>query len=190
MENVMLDLETLDIKSSAVVVAIGAVIFDPYAEEQNWKDVVKLPNFYSVLELDEQIAAGRTVTGDTVRWWMKQGAQARRVFQDKMESVEPAMIAMENWVRKFTHRSNAKIWGNGSSFDCVILESLFHTYERKFVGEYWNFRDLRTLKEDAGSPRLEFETTAVAHNALDDARVQVMAAQTYRSIIGIRPEDA
>src|SRR5690606_12661716 len=75
MNHIMLDLETLDTASSAVVVSIGAVAFDPYTNAIGDKFYVEMTE-----DIAEQQKKGRTISGDTVRWWMQQDVLAKRVF--------------------------------------------------------------------------------------------------------------
>lgn len=74
MNNVMVDIETLDNKPTSAIVSIGAVMFGPNGyDEYN--------TFYMVVDAQSCIDAGLTLSADTISWWMKQSDQARAVFQ-------------------------------------------------------------------------------------------------------------
>ena len=61
----MIDLETLDTSPGAVVLTIGAVKFNP-------RGTGIIDELYIRVDVDEQIALGRTVDEGTVEWWSTQ----------------------------------------------------------------------------------------------------------------------
>lgn len=63
--DIMLDLETLDTRPSAVIVSIGAVEFDTNGPNP-------LREFYRVLQLPPQLSRGRTECPETLAWWSRQ----------------------------------------------------------------------------------------------------------------------
>ena len=71
MNHIMVDIETLDTVQSAVVLSIGAVAFDPHTKELGEKFYVEFTT-----DLQAQQRLGRTISADTVTWWMQQGAAA------------------------------------------------------------------------------------------------------------------
>lgn len=169
------DIETLDTKNSAVVVSIGLVKFN-LDEDDNYDTLEdEERSFYAVLDLDEQINThGRTASAGTVTFWIGQDKQAQHVFKEKREAVEVVLKAITKWVG----RNNSNLWGNGNVFDNVILRSLYADYDLPFPFRYWEDLDLRTLKYLSGSPKLNIPK-GVAHNALDDAKYEVLCAQEY-----------
>ena len=62
----MIDLETLDVLPTAVVLTIGGVKFDP----NHIKDTTQ--HFYYRFNVDEQLAKGRTTSKSTLDWWATQ----------------------------------------------------------------------------------------------------------------------
>src|SRR3546814_2365974 len=77
MFEMMVDLETLDTKNSAVVLSIGAVVWETLVDDAGSLDYSVVERFYRVLSIDEQLAAGRTVSESTLLWWMRQDPTAR-----------------------------------------------------------------------------------------------------------------
>lgn len=59
--DLMIDLETLDTAPTAVVLSIGAVVFDPYTGARG-------PSFYKELTnfLEQQTGVGRTISPGTI----------------------------------------------------------------------------------------------------------------------------
>jgi len=70
--------------------------------------------------------------------------------------------------------AGATLWGNGSTFDNVILSNAYRAIGVKQPWDFWNDRCYRTLK--SLYPHVKLERSGVAHNALDDAKSQAMHA--------------
>lgn len=173
--NIMVDLETLDTRQSAVVTSIGAVAFDPYAVGPSAIG----DRFYVELteDLAEQQRRGRTISADTVIWWMRQGQAAQQLFASPappgVERVD-TREALARFARfiEANGGSDSEIWGNGADFDNVILGSLYEDFGVKRPWSYSRNRCFRTMKNIRGVPH-KTERFGVHHNALDDAITQV-----------------
>jgi len=183
--DVMVDLETLSTETDAVVLSIGAVRFrlDTRDDVETIKDPDR--SFYARLDTASQEDEGRDIDPDTIEWWESQSAEARQVFE---EEPEDPVRALKRFV-KFCTGATA-IWGNGNMFDNAIVRSLCDTYNVEYpldVDDQYGFTkdlDMRTLKKlwnkikNVGSnkraPKIDLGT---AHNALDDARMQVLQCQ-------------
>lgn len=171
--NIMLDLETLDTISSAIVVSIGAVAFDPYSDAIG-------PTFYAELtdDLRTQQRYDRTISADTVVWWMRQGQAAQQLFIPSFSSANGVRTttfeALENFASFIEANGgrDSEIWGNGADFDNVILGSLYEDFGIKRPWSYSRNRCFRTMKNISGVPH-KTERFGVHHNALDDAITQV-----------------
>lgn len=169
MSHVMLDIETLDVKASAVVLAIGAVKFEP-------GKLVDEPPFYSLLDVDSQIAAGRTVDYGTLCWWMQPETAPAREHLFQMSHVRTGLPSVKNTLtalKRFCENADG-VWGNGASFDNVIITNLAQQFG---VGTnvggglwpFWRDRCFRTLKSEF-DPEKRFEPEAKNnHIAVDDA---------------------
>lgn len=173
--NIMVDLETLDTRQSAVVTSIGAVAFDPYAVGS----FAIGDRFYVELtgDLMEQQRHGRTISADTVLWWMRQGQAAQQLFSfpaapgvDRVGTRE-ALDRFARFVEANGGR-DSEIWGNGADFDNVILGSLYEDFGIERPWSYGRNRCFRTMKNIHGVPH-KTERSGVHHNALDDAITQV-----------------
>lgn len=171
--DVSIDLETLGNRYNAPILSIGAVAFN--------RDSGKIgPNFHQEIEIESAIKAGR-VSGSAVAWWVRQGNDAKRLFDDGEEArkrkmhISSALLNFTTFVRSL---GPARPWGNGATFDVTIIE---HAIDQGSVGleppwVYWNVRDLRTLVDVAeslaGWKKDSVKRVGVHHNALDDARHQ------------------
>jgi len=171
----MLDLETLDSTPSSAVIAIGAVIFDP-ADASGYKEIDR---YYTVVDPRSCVSAGLTIGTDTVMWWMEQSEQARsQFFKDRPKSkLVDALDGFAAFLAKHTDtRGNIRVWGNGASFDNVILGNAYRALGKPQPWKFWNDMCYRTLKNLM--PSVELRRGGTYHRADDDAATQ--AEHLYR----------
>lgn len=133
MHHLMIDIETLDTRPSAVIVSAAGLWFDPDAREQT-------EAFSLVFDVPMQLANGRTISADTVAWWMQQSYEARKkafcpevvsTAGDIQDSINSAIYNAEH------------IWANDPDFDCTILRD-YMSYDFKWP--FWKHRSMRTIK--------------------------------------------
>jgi len=162
----VIDLETMDTEPTAAIVAIGAVAVD-------FDEGIVLGNtFYRRVRLESSVAAGGTIGADTVLWWLNQDAAAREELtrdQDLAVTIRQALNYLSEWMGSFCRQKDARVWGNGASFDNVILRHAYACDGSAPPWDWWNDRCFRTLKNmHPNVPAPAFE--GVKHRALDDAR--------------------
>lgn len=153
----VLDLETMGKGPRAAIVALACVRI-----EQG----TITGSLYHRVHLESSLQAGLVMDASTVNWWLKQDAAARAEVDGSQSSVllAVAMNALDN----FINEGNALVWGNGSSFDNVIVRSALEVCGMGNLWHYWNDRDLRTLLALYPEAKtLPFEGTK--HHALNDA---------------------
>jgi hypothetical protein len=160
MKNVMVDLETLGNGSNSVIISIGAVTFDHTGIGDT---------FYANIDPQSCADAGLKMDVSTVMWWMQQTEQSRAVFKKVNSPLEVVLGEFSAWFP-----AGATLWGNGSTFDNVILSNAYRAIGVKQPWDFWNDRCYRTLK--SLYPHVKLERSGVAHNALDDAKSQAMHA--------------
>lgn len=157
--NIMIDLETLDVRPSSVILSVGIVVFDD-------KKIVEAG--YLIPNRQQQIDAGRTISFDTLKWHLKQGAECQAVFSENDQmTVEECITAIHATIIQYP---NAKIWSNGANFDAVIMDHLFNMYSVEAPYKFWNVRCFRTYCEEKGEKYSG--KSGVTHNALQDAKDQ------------------
>lgn len=181
---IMVDLETLDTKPSAIVLSIGLCRFDPAAA-----DPIR-DKHYVVLSVGDQEENERTVSDGTLNWWSERSDEAKSVLllaAAADHEVHEQLMGIADWMGKDT-----VLWGNGSDFDNVILADLYRTYEFK---QPWSFRANRCYRTlcALGERRMtnawrkklgpEPEREGVHHNALDDAVYQARIAARYMRVL-------
>lgn len=157
MTNIMIDLETASARSDAAILSIGAVKFGPSGIDGT---------FYQAVDFQSHVDVGGRVSDDTIEWWTKRSEQARAVWTDPNRvDIRDALIAFSRWAAC----PDLKIWGNGATFDNVVLVNAYHSAGLKAPWEFWNDRCYRTAV--AGRPRID-RSNGTHHNALDDAVAQ------------------
>lgn len=171
MNNIMVDLETLDNKPSAIILSIGAVAFDPNTGRLG-------EEFYQVINTDSCRRAGLTESEDTVAWWKQQSEEAKQVLHEAEAETSchllKALIGFKDWLQPFK-LSRVKVWGNGSDFDNPILTTAYSKVGMSLPWRFYNNRCYRTLKKLY--PTVVFDKReGTYHNALDDAKTQALHA--------------
>ena len=162
----MLDLETLDTKPSAIVLSIGAVLFNQSGIHSE---------FYTELNFETQLLAKRTQSQSTLNWWLNQ--QAGRKFNLPSEDYGYQLKEFLNWLKNemvFYNPADFRIWGNGSTMDVSIIEDLLCSAGLSIPYHYWQIRDLRTFRELVADVEKIDESyyEGEKHNALTDAKAQ------------------
>jgi exodeoxyribonuclease VIII len=175
----MLDLETLGTGNNAVIIAIGAVLFD--------KDGVSNNRFYRRVDPQSCVDAGMEMSVSTIMWWMKQDDAARAEFNKPSLHISEALQSFSHWVEtatgycKFEER---KVWGNGATFDNVILSNAYEACMIEKPWPYWGDTCYRTLKNLF--PQIPMERSGMFHHALDDARSQAEHCIRLMKAAGVR----
>lgn len=163
--NVMLDLETMGNGPNAAIVAIGAVCFDIEGTQ------ISHDGFYARIDLASAMQAGGVIDASTITWWLQQSDAARaEITADDRQPITQALTAFAHWID--THTDGAELWGNGASFDNVILRSAYQRAGILPPWAWWNDRCYRTLK--ALHRDVPIERFGDHHNALDDATTQAI----------------
>lgn len=150
----MVDLETLGLAPDSIIVSIGAVVFDERGiqGEGSWN--------LHLVQPDRHLDVG------TVKWWMQQSDEARKVFS-RTDAVALS-YALEEFSKEFD--KDTRIWCNGANFDEVLLANAYRQMNRGAPWAYKNVRCFRTVR--AMYPDVKIEESGVKHNALADATWQ------------------
>lgn len=164
MKNIMVDLETLGKGSDAVIIAIGAVEFDETGVSST---------FYTNVDPQSCVDIGMKMDVSTVMWWMQQSDAARSAFKDRGVHIGQALRDFGKFVELAAGR-DAEVWGNGATFDNVILANAYQLTKQVKPWQYWADRCFRTLRNLY--PGIAAESFGTAHNAKDDAVKQAIHA--------------
>jgi len=170
MTEVMLDLETLSVRSDAAIIVIGAIKF-------NRNDAVKkmenMDTFYRRIDIESCEKAGLRIDTETKNWWYEQEHDVRYEALENPDRVllKNALLDFSAWISP----SN-KIWGNGDDFDCSILAEAYAKCNLPIPWKFWMTRDCRTLFDIAHIKNKDLPNNS-KHHALYDC---------YRQIIGVQ----
>ena len=164
--HLMIDLETMGKNPDAPIISIGAIFFDPQTGEMG-------PEFSKTIDLE---TAGGVIDRDTIKWWLKQSREAQSAILTDEIPLDDALLQLREFIDENSGEFFVQVWGNGTSFDNVILR---RSYERQGIPcpwRYHNDRDVRTIVELGKTIDFDARTVipfeGVRHNALDDARHQ------------------
>lgn len=172
MNDLMIDIETLGKGTDAVVVSIGAVFFDIANGHLG-------PEFVGKFNIDQQLERGRKVDGSTLQFWLTQDEEAKSLFSE-IHAVDTAdtLIALNDFIQGTRDKlhyvapgSKLRVWGNGATFDIVIMESLYKSYGAEAPWSFRDIMDLRTFRRFLGHND-NIINNGIKHNALDDAKAQ------------------
>jgi len=173
MTHIMLDLETISTQPNARIIAIGAVKFLPeMGVYDKYYQAVTAPILEPLMQshIDEQ---GFHVSNDTLHWWSNQIDEAKAVFSDPNAiDIDEALASFASWALIEDTIDIVRMWGNGASFDNVILAEAYRLRNMQQPWKFWNDRCYRTVRHM--HPNVLMERIGVHHNATDDAETQAM----------------
>lgn len=160
---VMVDLETMSTRNNASIVSIGAVKFWLNVDQDSFS-----PDqlFHIAVDLASSQDAGLDIDAETVKWWMEQAKEAQSaLYAGGTSDLKAALEMFSNWFPK-----DAYIFGNGATFDNVILRSAYAATKLPYPAIYKQDMCYRTLCRMSDVEPLKFD--GVKHNALHDAMAQ------------------
>ena len=159
--HVMNDIETLGTGDNALITSIGAVKFNANGITDG---------FHIGIDPADAQEIGLKLDARTVIWWFdEERADARRALL-ALER-HPLAVALQRY-REWYGDESLPTWGNGATFDNVIMRNAFRAAGHL---EPWDFRYdrcYRTVKSLPGAPAMV--RSGVHHDALDDARSQAL----------------
>lgn len=174
---IMADIETLDLGARPIVTQIALYPFDMETEE------LIHDALYLFLPIQPQmdLIPARTLSADTLLWWMQQGDEARDAFERNLsDDFEELPILMRQIVRRFNKWTNDgrveyELIAKGPQFDIVAIETLLRDCGLKAPWKYDRIVDLRTLQRYAGVSSRDMTPPQgfIAHRADWDCKFQI-----------------
>jgi|TARA_Y100000034_G_scaffold68872_1_gene83110 hypothetical protein len=160
--HVMIDIETLDTRPTAVVLSIGAVPFDPHEGTVDEKK-----GFEIFPSIQDQLDIGRTVSENTLRFWIaNQNIGIKSWYSQVPNGLKGAQDNFRQWCKDVPPPGELCPWSNGAAFDIPILEDWMN-YEN-IPWKFWAVMDCRTMQWAHPVPKVG----ATDHTALADAIAQ------------------
>lgn len=169
MKHLMIDLETMGNTSTAAIVAIGVCPFevDRVGEPAMW-----------VIDLQESLDYGMTVSASTIMWWLEQSDEARlSILQEPNPLLDVLKVIRDCGAEYF--------WGHGT-FDLPILANTYLAVGMRIPWHYRNARDLRTLWHMAGFSKDDRHKPEIEHHAGYDAKAMAMDAGMAMRLLQIK----
>lgn len=160
----VLDLETLSTGPNAAIAAIGCVRVQQGAI---------VDEYYERVALESSRAMGGEVDTSTLQWWLRQPQESRQEVSGELPGINlsAALHTLSDFMRRGGITiDQPQVWGNGCSFDNVILRGAFQRAGMELPWQYWNDRDLRTMLALYPLAKKAIAFEGIKHHALDDAR--------------------
>ncbi|AUM07598.1 exonuclease [Escherichia coli] len=164
--HLMIDLETMGKNPDAPINAIAGKFFEPATGEMG-------PEFSKTIDLE---TAGGVIERDTIKWWLKQSREAQSAILTDEIPLDDALLQFREFIDENSGEFFVQVWGNGATFDNVILRRSYARQGIPCPWRYTNDRDVRTMV--ALGLVMDFDARNVTtfegerHNALHDARYQ------------------
>lgn len=171
--HIMVDLETWGDTNDAAIVSIGAVKF-------NATEI--LDRFHVGVTPESNELFKRDITARTMLWWMDEArADARKAwFELEKTDLASALEGFRLWVLT---DEIAGMWGNGATFDNVILRSAYQAVGNDYPVPFWLDKCYRTTKGHA--PNVKLKRVGTHHSAVDDAESQALHLQHLALQLGV-----
>jgi hypothetical protein len=198
MYEMMFDLETLDTKTSAVVLSVGAVIWETGTDPEGKLQWQVKDRFLRILDMDEQLARGRTVSQHTLLWWLRQSANARdEAFSPVRQPCVEVLNALMSFANGYsipailseTDPGITKFWASPDTFDFPIWDDLAMTFSSYVPWKYNQKRDVRTVVDEASmtaSSHKDNTLVGVPHAPVYDCEWQISLLTAARNKINRR----
>lgn len=169
--HIMVDIETLGNGNDAAILSIGACKF-------NATEI--LDKFHVAVDPESSTAYGLKMDASTVMWWLHADRAAARevLLSHPTVDLPSALHGFATWVGP----DSVPMWGNGATFDNVILRSAYRAAGEEYPVRFWDDRCYRTMKNMA--PDIKIVREGTYHDALDDAVNQAKHLQRIVEHLG------
>jgi hypothetical protein len=178
------DIETLGKQSSAVILSIGCVYFDP-VKKTSFEEM-KNTAFFVKFNAEEQIKRHkRTTTRSSLDWWAKQCLNARiKSFIPSNQDVEIefGLGKFREWKNQYDN-GKCFVWARGN-LDQLVLDAYEEQLDIEPIFYYNRWRDVRTAIDlwfdtSSGYCNVDYEGFNVdlmitKHNPVDDCLYDAM----------------
>ena len=175
-KHLMIDIESLGLVAGSVVLSAAGLWFDPYTG--NFAKAFDIN-----LSVEEQLAAGYTIDGDTAKWWFERPLDLFLSMAERRKdtlTLEAADYAILEHTKRAEH-----IWAMGPDFDFTLLPHALKTAKWPF----WKNRDVRTMRMFVSEAR-QHEIAELykdkVHDPMVDCEKQVAIVTAAYKEIGSR----
>lgn len=179
------DVETLGKESSAVILSMACVYFDPV--KQTSPDEMRENAFFVKLDAQDQMKRlNRSITRSSLEWWAKQCENVKvKSFKPSEDDVTPevGLELFRAWSKNYPDTKGEWVWARGN-LDQLVLDSM---EEKLVVDPVFNFnrwRDVRTGLDfltgsdngycDVDYPGFDSHLHITKHDPVDDCILDAM----------------
>lgn len=186
--DVMLDLETLSLGNTPVILQVAAVAFKLETGDC-------LEEFNMPITPKSCLEAGLEISAETISWWLKQSSAAiSKVILPSLSTENDLKTVLESFSRYINtlkaqyETKHVRVWGNGLLADNKWLESAYAKVGLPLPYNYSSNSDVRTLVDlgmRLGGPNFKSDTPfeGERHDALADCKHQIKYCHAiYRNI--------
>lgn len=170
MNHVMVDLETLDLKPTAVILSIGAVKFNPdTGQVQSPED-----GFHVFCRVEDQLQHGFSIAEATLVWWLEHNVDTLRTDWALKQRVplDEALRLFAQWLP--SKEELRGFWSHGAAFDQAVLEYAYRVRSPD-TGPPWGHRQSRDTRTLFALAQFELPDNTAKHVAISDAWTQATA---------------
>ena len=179
------DVETLGKESTAVILSMSLIYFDPDKRESH-KDLFNKAFFVKLNAEDQMRRLNRTVTRSSLDWWSKQCLNVKIASFKPSESditIEDGYERMREYAKQFPDHKTCTVWARGN-LDQLVLDSIEEKLGLEPIFHYSKWRDVRTAVDfltgsNNGYCDVDYEGFNPAiditkHNPIDDCVYDAM----------------
>ena len=180
--DIMCDIETLATSPDSVILTIGALRFDPYADDRG-RTARDMTSLYLRIDPSSFDYPQAEIDNDTLAWWANQSPEAQHeAFGDGVErmDIRDALDALFDFCKPCD-----RVWANGPAFDLIILETAAKRLGKKEPWKFWQGRDCRTVFRMVPTRDQKQNN----HNALDDCWLQTVKLQECLRTLNVTKMD-
>ena len=197
--DVLVDVETLSLRSTAAIIQIAAKTFtlDGSKTKEFTDDKKTESHFVKNVNATTCAMYGMSFDQGTIEWWSKQ--EAKENFKTEWgEPISYVLSEFNEWLEQWQKDSKADelmIWTQGTDFDIAVLRNAYRVVfgdEKSIPWHFRNVRDARTyfletarvFEPNVEDPYSLIDTKGTVHNALADCEWSIKAVQwAYNKIV-------
>jgi hypothetical protein len=179
--HMMLSIGTWGTSSRAVVVEMGAVVFDPLGKLLD--DVpVTTDIFYSLVSPESCLKLGMEVEANTILWWMAQDEESRHRFTraQELQSWKPIHQALDSLSVWMALKEIKYVWAHRAGFDPTLITEYYRRLGKPLPFNFRDIRDTRTLYSLYNLTEEEWKVVmrrSMKHHPVYDAWAQARSVQ-------------
>lgn len=175
--HLMIDIETLGIAPTSVILSIAAVPFTSNGAETDNR-------FHELINLDSAIRDSRTIDAHTLAWWLKQPNGASDIILRAYDSKLSHFDCLAKLLEYVLLLKPTTIWSRSPCFDITILENAYNAVRVQVPWHYRTLRDVRTVFGMVNFDKERFDAN-IKHDAELDCVQQIDALLIVYQNLGI-----